>query len=75
LSRFRTASARGSDTNRDKESTMSKTFKPGTPAPASGQYKNPGTGTEVTGVKGKPLPPTPLPGQGYKLVDPTKHKR
>lgn len=54
---------------------MGKTLKPGTPAPKSGQYKNPGTGNEVTGVKGKPLPPTPLPGQGYKLVDPTKHKR
>ena len=54
---------------------MSKTLKPGTPAPKSGQYQNPGTGDEVTGVKGKPLPPTPRPGQGYKLVDPTKHKR
>ena len=54
---------------------MSKTQKPGTPAPKSGQYKNPGTGTEVTGVQGKPLPPTPRPGQGYTLVDPTKHKR
>ena len=39
------------------------------------QYKNPGTGNEVTGVKGKPLPPTPRPGQGYTLVDATKHKR
>ena len=54
---------------------MSKTLKPGTPAPKSGQYQNPGTGNEVTGVKGKPPPPTPRPGQGYKLVDPTKHKR
>ena len=54
---------------------MSKTLKPGTPAPTSGQYANPKTGTEVTGVKGKPLPPTPQPGQGYKLVDPTKHKK
>jgi hypothetical protein len=35
--------------------TMSKTLKPGTPAPKSGQYQNPGTGNEVTGVKGKPL--------------------
>jgi hypothetical protein len=54
---------------------MSKNLKPGTPAPRSGQYRNPGTGTEVTGVRGKPLPPTPRPGQGYTLVDPTKHKR
>lgn len=54
---------------------MSKSLKPGTPAPKSGQYQNPKTGTEVTGVQGKPLPPTPRPGQGYVLVDPTKHKR
>jgi hypothetical protein len=54
---------------------VSKKLPPGTPAPKSGQYKNPSTGTEVTGVKGKPLPPTPGPRQGYKLVDPTKHKK
>lgn len=52
---------------------MSK-LKPGTLAPKSGQYLNPKTKTEVTGVKGKPLPPTPKPSQGYVLVDPTKHK-
>lgn len=54
---------------------MSNKLTPGTPAPKSGQYKNPNTGTEITGVKGKPLPPTPRPGQGYVLVDLTKHKR
>ena len=54
---------------------MSKKLNPGTPAPRSGQYKNLATDTEVTGVKGKPLPPTPGAGQGYRLVDPTKHKR
>jgi hypothetical protein len=54
---------------------MSKTLKPGTPAPKSGQYLNPKTGTEITGVKGKPLPPTPDSGQGYVLVDQIKHKR
>lgn len=54
---------------------MPKTFKPGTPAPKSGQYQNLKTGNEVTGVKGKPLPPTPRPAQDYALVDPTKHKR
>lgn len=54
---------------------MSKKLTPGTPAPKSGQYKNPSTGLEVTGVRGKPLPPTPRPGQGHILVDPTKHKR
>jgi hypothetical protein len=54
---------------------MTKSLPPGTPAPKSGQYLNRGTGTEVTGVKGKPLPPTPRAGQGYTLVDATKHKR
>lgn len=53
---------------------MGKTLKPGTPAPLSGQYQNTKTGYEVTAVKGKPLPPTPGAGQGYKPVDPTKHK-
>jgi hypothetical protein len=33
------------------------------------------TGTDVTGVAGKPLPPTPKPGMGYVLVDKTKHKK
>jgi hypothetical protein len=47
---------------------------PGTPAPRSGQYLNTTTRTEVTGTRGNPLPPTPKPGQGYTLVDPTKHK-
>jgi hypothetical protein len=69
------AQGAGSTTSpRGERQPLSKTLKPGTPAPKSGQYQNPGTGTEVTGVKGKPLPPTPRPGQGYKLVDPTKHK-
>lgn len=52
---------------------MRKVFKPGTPAPKSGQYENPVTRTEVTGVKGKP--PTLGAGQGYVLVDATKHKK
>lgn len=52
-----------------------KTFKPGEPAPVSGQYKNIKTGTEVTGVKGKPLPPTPEKGQKYRIEDVTKHKK
>jgi len=58
---------------------MAKTYKPGQTAPKSGQYgivgpKGGKTGTEVTVVKGKPLPPTPKPGQGYTLDDKTKHK-
>jgi hypothetical protein len=53
--------------------------KPGTKAPASGQYvpEGPRGGTsskEVTIVKGKPLPPTPKPNQVWVLVDPTNNK-
>ena len=53
--------------------------KPGQIAPESGQYgvvgpKGGKTGTEITAVEGKTLPPTPKPGQGYILVDKTKHK-
>lgn len=47
---------------------------PGTTAKVSGQYQNTKTKTEVTVTKGEPLPPTPAKGQGYKLVDKTKHK-
>jgi hypothetical protein len=58
---------------------MSKTSKPGTPAPSSGQYQQQGprggkSKTEVTAVQGKPLPPTTTPGGTWKLVDKTKHK-
>jgi hypothetical protein len=52
-----------------------KGLKPGTPAPASGQYRNRGTRTEVTATKGEPLPPTPHKGQKYDLVDRTRHKK
>ncbi len=53
-------------------------IKSGTPATRSGQYeivgpRGGGTGKERTVTKGEPLPPTPEKGQGYKLVDPTKH--
>ncbi len=55
-----------------------KPLKPGTPAPASGQYEQigprGGAGKEITGVKGKPLPPTPAPGGGYRIVDRTNNK-
>ncbi len=54
--------------------TKQKVIRPGTPAPESGQYKIPGSKTEITAVQNKPLPPTPKPGQGYVLVDLTKHK-
>lgn len=54
-------------------------LKPGTTAPKSGQYEIVGpqggkTGEERTVTRGEPLPPTPKPGQGYQLVDPTKNK-
>lgn len=55
-----------------------KGLKPGQPAPKSGQYQQigpkGGKGKEVTGVKDKPLPPTPAKGGTYTLVDPTKNK-
>jgi hypothetical protein len=53
---------------------MTSKLRPGTTTPNSGQYKISGTGKEITGVRGKPLPPTPKPGQSYTLVDPTKNK-
>lgn len=53
-------------------------LKPGTEAPASGQYQQigprGGKGREVTAVKGKPLPPTTVRGSTYTLVDPSKNK-
>lgn len=57
---------------------MARTLKPGTSAPRSGQYEQVGprggnTGVERTVVKREPLPPTPKPGMGYRLVDPTKN--
>lgn len=53
-------------------------FKPGQTAPFSGQYglvgpRGGNLGPEITGVKGKTLPPTPQPGQGYVLVDPSNN--
>jgi hypothetical protein len=56
----------------------SSTQKPGTPAPNSGLYdivgpKGGDTGKQVTGVEGHRLPPTPKPGQSFKLVTPAKN--
>lgn len=59
---------------------MASNIKPGTPAPASGQYVQVGprggnaSSNEITAVQGKPLPPTDRPGQQWKIVDVTKHK-
>lgn len=57
---------------------MKNILKPGHTVPRSGQYEIVGprggkTGEEITGVKGKTLPPTQKVGSSYKLVDPTKH--
>ena len=57
-----------------------KPLKPGNITPRSGQYPVVGprggqTGQEVTSVRGRPLPPTPKPGQGYGKPDVTKHKK
>ena len=54
-------------------------LKPGTKAPASGQYGviGPRGGKinhEVTVVKGEPMPPTPKAGQRYVLNDRTNNK-
>lgn len=51
-----------------------KGLRSGNKAPASGQYRNTKTRTEVTSVKGEPLPPGPK-GSSYSLVDKTKHKK
>ena len=56
---------------------MKKHYKPGQPAPVSGQYPLLGprggdTGQEVTAIKGRPLPPTPEPKMGYGKPDKTK---
>jgi len=53
-------------------------LRPGETVPVSGLYQQigprGGKGTEVTSVKGEPLPPAPVKGTTYKLVDPAKHK-
>ena len=57
---------------------MGKKYKPGETAPASGQYviigpRGGNTGKERTVVRGETLPPTPGPGQSYRIVDRTKN--
>ena len=55
-----------------------KPLRPGNRPSTSGQYERlhngRPTGTEVTGVANKPLPPTPSKGDTYRLADRTKHK-
>jgi len=51
--------------------------RPGERAPVSGQWEitrnDKGIGVERTVTRGEPLPPTPKPGDKYRLVDRTKH--
>ena len=54
--------------------TKTKGLKSGETTPVSGQYKNIKTGTEVTSVKGEPLPPGPK-GSKFNLADKTKHRK
>jgi len=58
---------------------MSKTLKPGQPAPKSGIYDMLGprgghTGEQVVSTQHKPLPPTPKAGQSYELATPAHHQ-
>jgi hypothetical protein len=53
----------------------SKGLPPGAKAPVSGQYRNTKTRTEVTSVRGEPLPPSPVKGARYVVADRTKHKK
>lgn len=57
---------------------MDEALKPGEKAPASAQYeiigpRGGGTGEERTVVRGETLPPTPKPGQGYRIADRTRN--
>lgn len=57
---------------------MNEPLKSGEKAPASGQYeivgpRGGGTGEERTVVRGETLPPTPKPGQGYRIADRTRN--
>lgn len=66
-------------TTADWKIELTPNFKPGQATPFSGQYQVVGPrggarSTEVTSVKGKPLPPTASPGETYKLVDRTNNK-
>ncbi|MNC68650.1 hypothetical protein D3C75_1192730 [compost metagenome] len=59
---------------------MTESYKPGEKPKDSGQFVESGPRggkigkTEITGVEGKPLPPTSKPGNKWVQVDKTKHK-
>lgn len=57
---------------------MKNVLKPGQSAPVSAQYglvgpRGGNTGQERTVTRGEPLPPTPKPGMGYVVKDPTRN--
>ena len=60
---------------------MVERYKPGQRPPDSAQFKEAGPRggiigkTEITGIEGKPLPPTSKPGNTWVPVDKTTHKR
>jgi hypothetical protein len=54
---------------------MTRVYRPGESAPVSGEFEIVGprggdTGEERIAVRGRPLPPTPRPGQGYVIHRP-----
>ena len=57
---------------------MAQQYKPGQSAPVSGEFGIVGprggdTGQERTAIQGKPLPPTPKPGQSYVVHRPAHY--
>lgn len=60
---------------------MPNRYKPGERPKDSGQFVEIGprggrqNDREITGVEGKRLPPTSKPGNMWKIVDKTKHKK
>lgn len=70
---------RGPFSRREKIMASKPMYNPGTPAPRSGQYRIVGPrggdvgGAERTSTRGNPLPPTPVAGQNYQLIDPTRN--
>ncbi len=58
---------------------MGKQLRPGNKSPVSAQMTVVGprggvSGKEITAVKGKPLPPGPVPGTTYRIGDRTNNK-
>ena len=50
-------------------------MKPGAIARTSGIYQNTHTGNEVIAKRGERLPPTQIPGQGYRLIHKAIHAK